>query len=326
MLPISLLNTISFVMNCKITINEHENHFMVNYISYFCLVIQIMIPYRKSNMTLTVRKLLLVSVSIIVFLFTSCNSKHKGANSYLNDAQAAYNQGNYSLAKLKIDSIKILYPGSFNEITKGFDLMQDIRLAENLRNIAYCDSMLEVNYRELKASLNDFNYVRDPQYQEFGDYIPKILPLDNAYSQNGLRTAVNENGKMYIESVLSGQPIKHNKIKVSTKDGSYAESLAVTSDGLNYRFNTLGKSYEIVRFTGDNDNGVANFIYTFNDEPITLTFIGQRQSNVALSANTRKAIKQAFELSTLLLNIEDLKYEKGRSEALINYLESKSNK
>lgn len=266
---------------------------------------------------------ILVSVFVILLLF-SCGDKQKNANRYLLSAEEAYNEGNYSLAKLKIDSIKVLFPEAFNEITKGFDLMQKIRLAENNRNIIFCDSMLEVNYKTLKTKLADFNYVRDEKYQEFGYYIPKSLPLESAFNQNSIRAAVGENAKMYIESVYTGQSIKHHKIKVSTKDGSYAESLSVTDDGLNYHFRTLDKSYEIVRYTGNDDNGVSNFIFTFRDEPITLTYIGNSQRSITLSANSKKAVAQSVELSTLLKDIENLKYERGRSEALIKYLESRA--
>ena len=274
-------------------------------------------------MAFSKNKLFNICIAFVVLIFSSCGGKNKGANNFLNEAQAAYIDKNYALSKLKIDSIKIMHPNAFNEITKGFDLMQQVRLAENIRNIAYCDSMLEISYEELNASLKGFNYVRDPQYQEFGDYIPKSLPLNNAFSSNGLRVAVNENGHMYIESVFAGQAIRHNKIKVSTKDGAFAESLAVTTDGLNYNFKTLDKTYEIVRFSGNNDNGVANFIYTFKDEAITLTFIGNTQRSIKLPTITKQAISNSVELSSLILNIEDLKYEKGRSEALINYLKSK---
>lgn len=261
----------------------------------------------------------------LIIAATSCSGKNQQAENYLKEAEIALNSGNFALSKLKIDSIKILFPESFDAIRKGFDLMQTVRMAENKRNIQYCDSMLEVNYNELNTILKNFNYERDPQYQEFGDYIPKIFPLKNALSQNGLRSAVNENGHMYIESVFLGSAVKHNKIKVASKDGSYAESLPVTSDGFNYQFKTLDGSYEIVRFQGNDDNGVAKFIFTFKEEPLTLTFIGRSSRSVALSENAKKAVAQSFELSTLLLEIENLKYEKGRSEALINYLESRNN-
>ncbi len=252
----------------------------------------------------------------------SCSGRSRNARTYLTEAESALNQGNYSLAKLKIDSIKELFPQSFDEINQGFDLMQRVRMAENHRNITYCDSMLTVNHQLLTELLNNFTYVRDPQYQEFGDYVPKIHPLNTSFTQNGLRAAVSEKGQMYIESVLSGGSLQHNKIKVTTKDGSFAESLPVTTDGLNYRFSTLNSTYEIVRFSGSDDNGVAKFIYTFKEKPITLSFIGNRTTTITLSETTKKAIAQSFELSALLLDIEKLKYEKGLSEALIKYLES----
>lgn len=258
-------------------------------------------------------------------LFISCSGKSGNAKAYLTEAELAMNEGNYSLAKLKIDSIKELFPKSFDEINQGFDLMQKVRMAENQRNITYCDSMLTANYQLLTEMLNDFTYVRDPQYQEFGDYVPKSYPLNTSFSQNGLRSAVSEKGEMYIESVLSGSSLRHNQIKVATKDGSFAESLPVTTDGLNYRFSTLNTTYEIVRFSGSDDNGVAKFIYSFKEEPITLSFIGGRTTSIILPETAKKAISKSFELSTLLLDIEKLKYEKGLSEALIKYLESRSN-
>lgn len=260
---------------------------------------------------------------VFATFFISCSGKNRNAKTYLSEAESALNEGNYSLAKLKIDSIKALFPTSFDEINKGFDLMQQVRMAENQRNIVYCDSMLEVNNQFLTEILKDFTLVKDPEYQEIGDYVPKIYPLNTSFRQNGLRSAVNEKGQMYIESVLSGGSLRHNRIKVATKDGSFAESLPVTTDGLNYRFSTLDATYEIVRFSGNDDNGVAKFIYTFKDEPITLSFIGSRTTTLTLPENAKKAITQSFELSTLLLDIEKLNYEKGRSEALINYLESR---
>ncbi|WP_294079819.1 hypothetical protein [Proteiniphilum sp. UBA5384] len=255
-------------------------------------------------------------------LLISC-AGNKGAKEYLSDAGKAYQEGNYSLAKLKIDSIKILFPKSFDEINAGFALMQEIRMAENRRNIVYCDSMLQEKYVELKGMLTRFEYIRDERYQEFGDYYPKSYSYHSSLNQNSLRSGVREKGILFIESILSGSAIKHNKIRVSTQDGNFAETLAVTSDGLNYRFNTLDKSYEIVRYSGNSENGVASFIYTFRDQPISLQFVGNRTITVTMPTAAKKGVSDSFELSALLLDIEQLKMEKEKSEALIRYLESK---
>lgn len=262
----------------------------------------------------------------ILFFLTlsllSC-SADKGAKGYLSDAEKAYQSANYSLAKLKIDSIKLLYPKSFDEINAGFALMQHIRMAENKRNIAYCDSMLQIKYADLKDMLTLFDYVRDDRYQEFGEYYPKAYPFKSSLERNGVRSGVRENGILFLESILAGNAIKHNKIKVSTSDGNFAETLSVTADGLNYRFSTLDKTYEIVRYSGSSENGVANFVYAFSNQPITIHFIGNRTVTVAMTNAAHKGISHSFELSTLLLDIEQLKLEKEKAEALIRYLESR---
>ncbi|WP_298650576.1 hypothetical protein [uncultured Proteiniphilum sp.] len=263
----------------------------------------------------------LILLSLLLF---SCSGKNRGAREYLSEAGEAYRKGNYSLAKLKIDSIKILFPKSFDEINAGFTLMQEVRMAENRRNILYCDSMLREKYIQLNGMLGRFDYVRDERYQEFGEYYPKAYPHQSSLSRSGIRSGVREKGVLFIESILSGSAIKHNKIRVTTSDGNFAETLAVTSDGLNYRFNTQDKAYEIVRYTGDSENGVARFIYTFRDHPVSVQFLGNRTITVAMTDAAKKGVGDSFELSSLLLDIEQLKLEKEKSEALIRYLESRN--
>ena len=271
-------------------------------------------------MRLTVQTTILM---LLMLIFFSCSGRGRGAVEYLTEAEEAYKAGNYSIAKLKIDSIKTLFPKSFDEINSGFHLMQEVRMAENKRNIAFCDSMLRENFNKLNEILPKFDYVRDDRYQEFGEYHPKSYPYKSSLNQNGLRSGVSEKGVLFIESVLSGSGLRHNQIKVSSNDGSFAETLAVTADGLNYRFSTLEKSYEIVRFGGNDENNVAQYIYTYRDKPITLHFIGRRTITTNLSQGAKNAVSHSFELSSLLKSIEQLKVEKEKSKVLIRYLESR---
>lgn len=263
---------------------------------------------------------------IFVFLLLlcgliSCSSKSKNAKYYLTMAQEYYKANNYENAKSYIDSIKLLHPKSFKEIKEGFALLQDVRRAENKRNIAFLDSVIEVNYTVLKEIQTKFDFVRDENYQEFGNYVPKLTPSSKPLEENTLRSRVSEKGVLFLESVISGSDINHNKIKVSIPDGSYAETLTVTSDGLNYKFTTLKRTYEIVRFIGKDENGVSEFIYTFKDSPITLTYLGKRNYTKTLSNTEKNAISQSFQLSSVLSEIENIKFEKGKTEALLRYLD-----
>lgn len=263
-------------------------------------------------------QLVLVAMMLMAI---SCNRNEKKAKDYLDIAEQALQKNNFGVAKSNIDSIKILFPKAFEEIQAGFDLMQEVRKAENRRNIVFIDSMINVSIEKLKEQRTNFNFERDKNYQEFGNFIPKLTPTSKTLEQNTLRSGVSEKGILYLESVLSGLNLNHNKIKASTPDGAYAESLTVTADGLNYTFKTLNKTYEIVRFFGNDENGVAEFIYTFEETPITINYIGRRSYSKTLSATEKKAIAQAFQLSRTILEIENLKFEKGKSEALLRYLE-----
>lgn len=258
-------------------------------------------------------------------LTISCTGKNRGAKEFLHEAGEAYDKGNYALAKLKIDSIRTVYPKAFDEINAGFELMQQVRLAENQRNITYCDSMLRVSYDQLNEMLTKFDYVRDDRYQEFGEYYPKSYPHQSSLGRNGLRSGVREKGSLFIESILSGSKVNHNRVRVTSREGSFAETGVVTADGLNYRFSTLDQSYEIVRYTGNDENGIAQFIYTYQEQPLTVHFMGNRTVTSNLTNAAKKGIGDSYELSMLLLNIEQLKLEKEKSEVLINYLQSRNN-
>ena len=329
-----MVKILNLFLRTKRFISEINNFSILSlsdniYISYFCIAIYWRRRFLMTNLLLIPHSFKqgfyakLIPVIGLLLLFPSCSNDGKNAKRYFQEAESALSDKNYSLAKLKIDSIKLLYPKEYKEIDSGFQLMQQVRMEENKRNIEYCDSMLAVDFALLQEVLTRFNYVRDERYQEFGNYIPKIYPLDQALNHKTLRSGVSEKGVLYIESVLPGSTVRHNKIKVSTRDGAFAETLPVTSDGLNYRFNTVAGSYEIVRFTGNDENGIANFIFTFKDQPLTLTFSGNRTTSALLPKPAAEGISQSFELSNLLLEIEKLKFEKEKSEVLIRYLQER---
>ena len=261
---------------------------------------------------------------IALFFLGSCSSKQKDAKSYLSAAREFYQSGNYESAKLQIDSIKIKFPKAFNEIKEGHKLMQQIRTSENQRNIAYCDSMLQVTHAAIEKTMLSFSLQKDPEYQEIGNYIPKLTPSTQSFTRHTLRSGVSEDGKIYLESIVVGQNIGHRQVRASLSDGSYAETLPVTSDGLNYSFNTIEGRYEIVKYTGNDENGVSNFISVYKNEPITIQCIGRKTISFSLSKNEKEAITQSFELSSLLLERERLKLEKEKSETLLRYLQKKT--
>ena len=73
----------------------------------------------------------------------SCSNVEKKAGEKLQAAREAFERGDYSEAKIQIDSIKILYPKAFETRREGIGLMQQVELKEQEKTLVYLDSMLQ---------------------------------------------------------------------------------------------------------------------------------------------------------------------------------------
>jgi len=140
-----------------------------------------------------------------------------------------------------------------------------------------------------------------------------------------LRSGVTEDGKLYVESVFIGSQ-KHNKLRVSLKDGSFAETQAVTDDGLNYRFSNMGKNYEIVRFAGPDENGVGKFIFSNSDKALTATITGNGKYSYTLPQVTKSAIAKSYELSVMMSQLDSLKTAKEMAAFRLYNMDNKGEK
>lgn len=272
------------------------------------------------------QKILRNTMAFLFVVLFACGAKDDGARLRLDSARRFYANKEYSLAKQEIDSIKILYPKAFDQIRSGLTFLDTIRRAENEQIITECDSLIALHEPTLEAKKKLFSFQRNKEYQETGAFIPKENLTGGVITGTMLRSGVGEDGVLYIESVFVGSKQKHNRIKVSAKDDSFAQSLVVNDDGLNYRFSNMGKEYEIIRFAGTSENGIAGFIFTNINNPLTVTLEGQGKYTYTLSQTTKSAISKSFELSTMMLQLDSLKTAKEKAEYHIYYLDNKKDK
>lgn len=260
---------------------------------------------------------------ILSFAFWACSSDKKDAQKLLDEARGLYKNGDYILAKKAVDSLKTLYPKAFTQINASFALVDSIRKDENNRIISRCDSLMRIYNPVIDSVKQFFIYQRNKEFQEKGFYISKDDFTGAQLSYTTLRSGVDEtDGQIYIESVFIGKQI-HNKIKVSLKDGSFAESLPVNGEGLNFRFSNMGKQYEIIKFAGNDENGVAAFIAAHFNAPITVFLSGEGNYLYTLSKKSGSAINKAYELSVLLKQLDSLKTEKEKAQYRLRYIETK---
>lgn len=260
---------------------------------------------------------------LLSFFLLACTSENNEAQQQLATARLAYNKKDYTLAKQQLDSLKIKYPKAFTQIREGLALLDSVRRGENEQIITSCDSLIIHFQPQVDLKKKQFSFIQNKQYQETGSYIPKES-VTNSIEGTTLRSGVEENGQLYLESVFIGGQ-KHNKLKISTKDGAFAESIPVNDDGLNYRFTNMNKTYEIIRFGGAKENGLAKFIFTNINKPLTASIEGQGRYTYTLSQPVKSAIAKSYELSVMMLQLDSLKMAKEKAEYHIYYLDNKKN-
>lgn len=264
-----------------------------------------------------------------LLLLAACGSGGEGAQALLDSAKVKFQNNEYALAKVQLDSLKTTYPKEFKVLKEGLSLMRAVEIKEQERNLAYCDSLLPIRVSEAQALMKGFVFEKDPNYDDIGKYIWKQQTIERNVERCYLRSGVDEKGEMYLASVYYGKaPLKHTFIKLSTKDNLAAETTPIAYDGgNNYRFDDEGMKSEIVTYKGDQAVDAVKFIFSApSKERIKIEYKGGSPYVIYLADGDRKAIRATYELAAVLNDITMLNKESEKSSKKIAYLQSKLNK
>lgn len=264
-------------------------------------------------------------IGLAAVLLVACNNDEKKALARLDNARSMYERNEFFAAKSEIDSIRLLYPKEFKVLKEGLSLMRLVELKEAERNIAFCDSLIPIKSEEVEALKKGFVFEKDTVYEEIGNYIWKQQTIERNVKRCYVRSGVNEKGEIYLASVFyGGAPINHTGIKVSTKDGSFAETAAIPYDGgLNYHFKDLGMTTEVVTYKGEKGIDAAKFISSNLKEQVKLEYTGGKPYYINIADGDKKAIAATFSLATVLSDLENLQKEKDKATKRIAYLKGK---
>lgn len=251
----------------------------------------------------------------------SCENVEKKAGEKLQVARQALERGDYSEAKMQIDSIKILYPKAFETRREGISLMQQVELKEQEKTITYLDSLLQIKQKELDAIKGNFTFEKDAEYQQIGNYLHPSQVIEKNLHRSFLRFLVNENGLMTMTSIYCGpHNIHHVGVKVTAPDGSFAETPASKDS---YETTDLGEKIEKADFKMGEDGNVMGFLYLNHDKNIRINYLGERPYSTTMTANDRKALAGVYELSQILSSITQIKKEMEEANLKIEFVKRK---
>lgn len=263
------------------------------------------------------KKLLILPLVAALLIGCGDNGEQKAAQR-LDTARQAMNAGNYSAAKIEIDSVKILYPKAFEARKAGIRLMQEVELAEQVRTLAYLDSTLQARHEAFEAIKSRFVLEKDAEYQDVGNYLWPTQTVEKNLHRSFLRFQVDERGVMSMTSVYCGaRNINHTAVKVTAPDNTYAQTPASTDS---YQTTDLGEKIEKADYRLGKDGGVIGFVYLNRDNNIRVTFLGDRNFATTMLPADRRAAAKLYELSQILSSIEELKQQQKEANLKTEFI------
>lgn len=259
---------------------------------------------------------------LAVLMLAACDDGgEKKAQVLLQNARTALAGEDFSEAKIILDSVKTLYPKAFNARKERIRLLQEVDLKEQQKSLVFLDSMLLVKQKEFEAMKGIFVLEKDTVYQAIGNYFYPTQTVEKNINRSYLRGQVNEQGAMSLTSIYCGPyNIHHTAVKVSAKDGTFAETPA---SGDSYETSDLGVKTEKADYKLGNDGGIIAFISLNQDNPLTLEYIGDKNYKTTMQPTDRKAIAQLYELSQVLSSIEQIKKEIKEANLKIEFVTRK---
>lgn len=252
-------------------------------------------------------KKILLWAAVGIMMLPSCSNDDKKAENLYQRAEAAFASGDYSLAKLQIDSIRTYYPKAFAARRAAVGLMQQVDLREQEKTLAYLDSMMQVRQSVLDSIKGKFVFEKDTAYQDVGNYFYPSQVVEKNVGRSFLRAQVNEMGEMLLTSIYcSGGNIHHTSVKVSVGD-TFAET---PSSPDIYETTDLGRAIEKADYRLPSDGGVTAFIVANRDKKsIALEFRGDRTYKTTMRPDDIKAVAEVSNLARVLAGMEEIRKE-----------------
>ena len=251
----------------------------------------------------------------------SCSNVEKKAGEKLRAAREAFQRGDYSEAKIQIDSIKILYPKAFETRREGIGLMQQVELKEQEKTLVYLDSMLQDKQKEVDALKKNYTFEKDAEYQRTGNYLHPSQVIEKNLHRSYLRFQVDETGVMSMTSIYCGpHNIHHLAVKVTAPDGSFAETPASKDS---YETTDLGEKIEKADYKLGEDGNVIAFLNLNKDKNIRVNYLGERSYATVMTPNDRKAVAAVYEPAQLLSSITEIKREMEEANLKIEFVKRK---
>jgi len=260
----------------------------------------------------------IVSFAAILLLATACgNKENSDARSLLQQADEAFQSGNFSQATTLLDSLQKNYPAEINIQREALVLRPKVIEQIATAKIASVDSATQADNATMQQLKPTLKWVKTPGMIE-GYWIDAKSYNPNFMNTTGIEARVSEIGQFYLVSSVNPSAIKHTSVTL-TLGNEVVTTAVVPYDGeSNYR---IGGG-EVITFSPEQSDTIgafaANVLSASNPKPMKLTFNGSKgKKSVALSLPQANGIANAYRYSAALIRARDNQVERQRLEKTI---------
>ena len=270
-------------------------------------------------------KYYIILLTIGLAILGGCSGDKKNAQQMYDKAKTLMEKNEFSSAKTVLDSIKSKYPSQIEILKSSLRLRRICEQKETIRNIAFCDSFLPIREHERDSLAKAFKYEKDPKYDVIGKYLFKNQTIEKNIQRCYIRSGVSEKGEMFIASVFyGGRALQHTGLKLSLTNGTYAETPAIAYDGgKNFRFVDLGRTTEVVTYSGKDCEDIVKLIYNNPKARIKAEYTGGKPYFIYMSEGDKAAVIKTFELAVVLNDITKMNEEIEKGARKLEYIKMK---
>jgi hypothetical protein len=251
----------------------------------------------------------------------SCDSRkiqEENADKRIKHIQKLIENNDFNAAKLKIDSIHLLFPLLVEKRRIAAALQDTIIRRESSRSLAYCDSILPSKIHLMDSIQRNFRFEKDKKYQDIGNFVYKTEQTENNANRTYLKTYVDENADFYLVSNYCGPKIEQQSVEVTVGDLFAHTDTISTTDPNNHRYDDGGSHFESIIFKNQSQNGVVEFIAQSTSKMIKVSLHGKKSYIYYLSDTDKKAIIETYNLWKVKKDVVQLQKEIKKAIFKIN--------
>lgn len=294
--------------------------FPFHFFIVFCTKTEGLVVLLQRNNEACMMKTKPIAIMLLTTLMAGCTEDvERQAQPYLERAEQAYTTKQYSLAKLQLDSIKLLYPKAFETRKRAQQLQVRVELDEAVAGKQYTDSLLTDTRARLSPLTAQLQLDKDARYQDVGHYYSGRHRAEQQVGRSYLRPQVSEQGECSIVAFYRGKAVGAHTLRLTAPDGTFMELRAQAEPYLTT--DALGRT-ERTDYAVPADAGIASFVAQCQSLP-RVTLMGQSgNASLPFGKHEAKALEQVCELASLLRLINELERQ---SDELTRRIEFFSN-